>query len=957
MTYRTVTVVSARTTIGAVLLGVPAVLVLLAGNPLPSRAQWTAIVRLEPDWGNSVLLGNVLPCLAWIAWAPFAYPLVAELLRHQTGRSILPMAALLRGQQQVAAALVGAALLSSSSALAASTAAPTIRTDRIIETQDAEQQVDVAAHYTPATTQHFTLAAQAAQSTDRSVSTYEVREGDTLWGIAKRRLGDGRKYPAIVDQSTEIVQPDGRHLTDPNLILPGWNLEIPTTRATEPPVPPAHRIPQPSTPAATPAPRSAPPTPFTPESPSADSDESAGVDVDRAETARDAEVAPVAIVGGVAAILAAGLVAALTTRRRRLQKRRRFGERLAIPTDGPAYDTETQLRAVSDPVALADLHRALASVYAAASAESTPLPRLFAVRIDDIDITVYLHEAATMPSPFMPLFGDGTAWAAPRDAFVADDEPHAVAPYPALVTVGTDLDGGLLLLDLEQQSCLAVVSSDGTTARGVLNAIAAELTSVPWGQDIHLSLVGVPEQLAQELDPYRIDRVPDTKTLIRDIRVHLADRRAALEASRVPDARNARLLAAEVESWAPFIVVVGTQPTLDEQTQLEDLVRQHASTGLVIVIVQDPGTGSGFAEIDISDASAAMYRSNDPTLPLLPFVPQLLDERALEQVLQLFTPSPVADLRAPQPAAPSATDDELFVEVVDVLAEVTDLGRGALHGPALVAMTPSSELFSLDQQYTAASDSEVLAPYLRLLGQVEIEHVDRPELVPGRGIELLTYLLHHRQPLAGTQIQKALWPSSYDRTNGNLRSLAKQVRAALGHDPEGHLWLPEGRGNAGFTTHPGVRSDWQDFLQLTGPDPSAIPTRELATALGLVHGQPLLGTDGHRGRWAWRGPLEETIISTIQDVASIVAARAIEEEDRSLVKAAARAARFVDRYSELSWQIELRGAIPRATPAEVERIVADLYATAGHGNPDYEPDTETIMLIQTARAASGKRRP
>lgn len=965
MTHRTGTVLAARTMITIVLLGVPAVLVVLAGDPLPSGAQWSAIVHLEPDWGNTVLLGNVLPCLAWIAWALFAYPLIGELLRHRTGHRVLPVGVVLRGQQQVAAALVTAALLSSSPALAAPRT-PTTQTERVTDIHSGPAHVNLVAFHSPA--RDSEAGSHRSQVATSTVTSYEVREGDTLWGIAERRLGDGADYPAIVEQSAHVVQPGGRHLTDPDLILPGWHLDIPATAPPEPhaspTAPPVQPGPSPTTATTPPAAHtSSPKTPASSdgahtETVAADPDPDPAAGAVGTADARDGNAVPIAIGGGAAAILAAGLITALTRRRRQQRTERRFGERLPLPSDGPTRDLEEQLRAVSDPTMVASLHRALASVLATARQDGAPLPSLFAVRIDENDLTLYLYEPATLPNPFQPLFTDGTAWTAPRDAFTIPVEPYTAAPYPALVTVGTDLDGGILLLDLEQQGHLSLSSTDSATARGLLNAITAELASSPWGEDIHLSLVGVPERLAMELDPYRIQRVADTSTLIRDIRTHLADRRAALDTASIPDVRTARTHVAEDESWAPFIVLIGTRPTPEERTALEDLLRQYASAGLVIVTTSPTETG-GVASIAVTETSAT-FQSDDPTLPPLPFIPQLLDEHTLEQTLQIFTQTaaPAEDLQqqAPQPARLSPTQPRSPVYSAGTPIEYPDTGAPFSPRPA-PSMPVSSDASRASEQAAAESEEVARAPYLHLLGQVEIHHVDRPELIPGRGVELLAYLLHHRQPAAGAQIQKALWPASYDRTNGNLRSLAKQVRAALGHDPDGHLWLPEGRGNAGFTTHPDIRSDWQHFKDLTGPDPTSVRTEQLATALRLVHGQPLLGTDGHRGRWAWRTPLEETIIATIQDVAVVVAERAIKDGDRALVKLAVRAARFADPLSELSWQIELRAAITAGTPGQVDRIVADLHAAAGHGNPDYEPDDETITLIRIARSAIPGRRP
>jgi LysM repeat protein len=54
-----------------------------------------------------------------------------------------------------------------------------------------------------------------------------VQAGDTLWGIAARHLEDPERWPAIFDLNVGRPQPDGRTLVDPDLIYPGWRLELP----------------------------------------------------------------------------------------------------------------------------------------------------------------------------------------------------------------------------------------------------------------------------------------------------------------------------------------------------------------------------------------------------------------------------------------------------------------------------------------------------------------------------------------------------------------------------------------------------------------------------------------------------------------------------------------------------------------------------------------------------------
>jgi nucleoid-associated protein YgaU len=50
--------------------------------------------------------------------------------------------------------------------------------------------------------------------------TYTVKSGDTLWKIAKRHYGDGKKFRVILGANTKILK-------GPNLLRPGMVLVIP----------------------------------------------------------------------------------------------------------------------------------------------------------------------------------------------------------------------------------------------------------------------------------------------------------------------------------------------------------------------------------------------------------------------------------------------------------------------------------------------------------------------------------------------------------------------------------------------------------------------------------------------------------------------------------------------------------------------------------------------------------
>lgn len=85
---------------------------------------------------------------------------------------------------------------------------------------------------------------------------YTVERGDTLRGIAARFLGDEMRWPEIFAINRGVAGlPDGRALTDPDLIWPGLALIIPVEEV--PPAPPA----PPEAPPASPPPATVPTTP------------------------------------------------------------------------------------------------------------------------------------------------------------------------------------------------------------------------------------------------------------------------------------------------------------------------------------------------------------------------------------------------------------------------------------------------------------------------------------------------------------------------------------------------------------------------------------------------------------------------------------------------------------------------------------------------------------------------
>lgn len=67
--------------------------------------------------------------------------------------------------------------------------------------------------------QKANIASAPRTGTPKKADTHTVVRGDTLWGIAKRYLGDGAKYPELVKANPQIK--------NPSLIIVGQVIKIP----------------------------------------------------------------------------------------------------------------------------------------------------------------------------------------------------------------------------------------------------------------------------------------------------------------------------------------------------------------------------------------------------------------------------------------------------------------------------------------------------------------------------------------------------------------------------------------------------------------------------------------------------------------------------------------------------------------------------------------------------------
>ena len=243
----------------AVLLGgIPFALVHFIGWPLPHQVPTTDSLRRPID---AHTLTKALAVVVWLAWAQFTACVLVELANARRAVGLPAKVPAAGPSQFLARQLVAALLMLTATAASfapdithlANTPSAVPRPQQSVSFQlsaaGPQAAPTVAGTRAPGTVGSAlaTLAsrggaelARPASSALTSVSVdstagtklYRVqpphgRSYDSLWEIAERHLGDGRRYKEIYELNKDRVQPDGQKLTDASIIRPGWILEMP----------------------------------------------------------------------------------------------------------------------------------------------------------------------------------------------------------------------------------------------------------------------------------------------------------------------------------------------------------------------------------------------------------------------------------------------------------------------------------------------------------------------------------------------------------------------------------------------------------------------------------------------------------------------------------------------------------------------------------------------------------
>ncbi|MEU7896879.1 BTAD domain-containing putative transcriptional regulator [Nonomuraea sp. NPDC049152] len=923
--------------------GVPYALLTLAGPPISPELLDLDLVTSQVGASTVVAL---MVLLVWLAWLQLFVCVVVEVyggIRRVGMPARVPLSG---ATQALANRLVSAVLLLFTAGAVA---------------------VPIAGLSAPPARPAMTTVAYAAPVFEEETTVYKARKvytvqpphgrhHESLWEIAEKCLGDGRRYPEIFRLNQHKEQPDGARLRMADLIRPGWVLDmpddavnvhiVPAGQSREKilkahPGPPAVSEQEPGK-AAQPAPAKetanpAHQNPKTEETKRPDQAkraeatkraeevkraeeaakraegvkraeearragearrseetkqakeaerpqgterprESARPVEDGAEAGRAVAEAPADQDGGAeqnpgldlvdylagASLAAAGLLVILGGRRRRQVWRRAFGHRIARPRDDAAK-AEVALRLGADAPGARMLDIGLRLLGVELAAQKRVPPTVYAAHLSARTLDLWIHPPSPdAPEPWEAQDG-GQVWRLAAHEGRLLEEQAGGAPYPGLVSLGTD-GGGRVLVDLEAAHGLINIRGPHTTA--ALAALAVELATNRWSDEMRITLVGFGEELTA-IAPDRVSSVGSLSEALPELEKMAAPRQEVLT-GRING-----------QSHLAHYLLSAVAPTVEEARRLALLARKDTA-GFVV-------TG------EVPHATWTMEITEDgrARIPELGFevTAQLLPRRHYRALLDLFD-------TAQRHEGEAMPDPEPLEE---------------LHPPAVE---------------------------IRLLGPIEVSGPEPME--EGRmelATELLVYLATHPGGVHPVVLGGVLWPRG-------VQALVRDATIArvahwLGEE---HLRTDEaGRLRLG----PEVRTDWVLFRELVrrSHDDETARAVLLEKALGLVRGPLLAGRPGGRYAWLAADELEYDVAAAVADAAHRLCEVKLAHGDADAAVAAVRAGLLLAADDEGLWRDLLRATHATGDQVRLRAVVEGLTRrSASHPyGGGMAPETEALI--------------
>ncbi|MFF5258708.1 hypothetical protein ACFY4C_07165 [Actinomadura viridis] len=1011
--------------LAALLFGVPFALLTFFDPPIPD--QMPQLSDLTAPIGDSSLI-PILVALVWLAWLQLALCVVVEVYAGIRGVGVPARVPLAGGTQSLVHRLVVAALLlfTATTTIMPAFGGRELHQQRPVQTQTQDfRPVAAVTAQQPADPAAGTLAAEPVEKTATTkiyrVKPPEGRHHESLWEIADKCLGEGRRYKEIYELNKGHVQPDGSRLNIASLIRPGWILEMPADAKhaqvvpvkdlddyfrhghavpDEEPAPDPQPDPQPEPdrrpagdqqpeprpePPRDPQPDPAPtqgieepgaqipgvevpgsevpgsevpgsdvptpgpptPEPSEPDLPSTQQPQAPAPQVpapppSQAKPSPPQEAAPSrtpaprpsqelggdAGTGGAtvpgrdhartdaplpfdfgwpeglaaASLLAAGLLSALGRRRRAQMWHRAFGHMITRP-EGEAAVAEQALRVGADDEAVRLLDLGLRHLSKSMAAGGRALPTVYGVHLGSGSLDLWIAPADRNPPAPWQTYDDGQVWRLHADALPsleAADLGDVLAPYPGLVSIGTNA-GGRILVDLEAAHGLIALQGPAETRRSVLAALALELATNRWSDHMRITLVGFGGELGENLTEIAPDRIRTVATL-EDALPELEGRgeevRQALAASGVDSVLTGRCRGVFGEAWMPHYLIMADEPTDREADRLVALARTGTRMAAGYLVPGDVQGATWTWEVDAAGRLQAGVLGFEVDAQMVP-------EEHYRSVAGLFRgASRLESVPLPDPA------DSV--------------------PPGSPADPPGAQQSSVD---------------IRLLGPIEID-APGPMDESRRALctEVLVYLACHPGGVHPTVLGGAIWPRGVSA--GVRDACVARVSDWLGRDARGrpNLYYDD-RGRIRLGSE--VRVDWAVFRWLvwrSAAEPAS-ETAYMSYALDLVRGPLLAGRP--RGRYGWlvTDDLEYEATARVIDVAHRLVVLRLDEGDVRGAIGAARAGLRLAPDDEGLWRDLLRATHAAGDEAQVRVVVDELRGRIGRDPllDQLQPETEALV--------------
>ncbi len=936
--------------LAALTVGVPIALVGVIGLPWPHGTLGVSV--LTHQLGIPSIL-RVLSIVIWLAWLQLVWCVVVE-IRAAARNSGVPSRVPLAGATQSAAhRLVTAALLLFTAASALSPALTHAGPPRASHTVSsvapgARGGQPAGGPAAPPQQVRAPAVAQAPQADKIYVVKPPTgRYHESLWEIAQNHLGDGRRYAEIYELNRDRVQPDGSKLTIASLIRPGWVLHMPRdasgpgievvtsqdpgTGATGhgttggPGFSAAGATAGSGSAAASTAMGSEAPGGTGGTGGPATGSSGAGAPSGNGsfiKTGGGAQAAPEPGTGGslsfpyelsAASLLAAGVLAALGRRRREQLWRRAFGQRIAAP-EGDAAVAESALRIGADEASVRLLDVGLRHLAQSLAATGRPLPTVFAAHIGADNLDLWVAPADPYPPEPWTAADGGAVWRLPvglvsrleldpagvgLGAGPGADSGGALAPYPGLVSIGTN-ETGRILVDLEVAHGLIAVRGPHRPVQAALAALAVELATNRWSDQMRITLVGFGAELAM-IAPDRVTAVDSLDEALPGLEERAGQLEQALATSGADSVLTGRSRGGDAQAWAPHYLIMAVPPTPTQRERLLALARTRHRTALGFVIAGDVRGATWTWEVTDTGRLQADVLGFDLEAQLLP----ASQYAAVVELFQSATTGAGVDLTDPAaggaPAGQLAPDARMPVEI-------------GLLGPLTVD-----------------------AP-----GPMDAER-------QGLATELVVYLATHPAGVHPNVLGGAVWPRG---APAEVQDAALgRVRAWLGADDLGR---PNLTTDAGGRLRLGsqVRVDWLVFRALLAQAANAAEdghadaeAAALDRALTLVRGQLLDGRDPNRYGWLATDSFEYEATAMIADAAHRLSALRLMSGDAEGAMEAARAGLRLAFNDEMLWRGLLLGASATGQEHVLRAVVGEVSARAELDEvmPQMAPETEALI--------------